>query len=77
MVVDADEAPRTALVAELRDDLLYVFLPPLEELDPWVELINAVEGAAAATETAGGAGGLRAAQRSAAADAVGHPRPRA
>ena len=52
VVVEADEAPRTALVAELRDDLLYIFLPPLEELDPWVELINAIEAAAAATATA-------------------------
>jgi uncharacterized protein (DUF2126 family) len=46
IVVDPDGAPTTALVAEVRDGLLYVFLPPMEELDPWVELIGAVERAA-------------------------------
>ncbi|MEP6560276.1 MAG: transglutaminase family protein, partial [Nakamurella sp.] len=51
VVVDADGAPRTALVTEIRDELLYVFLPPLEELEPWVELIHAVETAAATVET--------------------------
>ncbi|HEY4992170.1 MAG TPA: transglutaminase family protein [Nakamurella sp.] len=51
VVVDPDGTPITALVAEVRDDLLHVFLPPLEELDPWVELITAVESAAAAAGT--------------------------
>ncbi len=49
VVVSADGAPVTALVAEVRDGLLYVFLPPIEELDPWVELVGLVERAAAAT----------------------------
>jgi len=51
VVVDPDGVPTTALAAEIRDDLLYAFLPPLEELDPWVELIAAIEKAAAATGT--------------------------
>ena len=50
-VVPADGVPTTALVAEVRDGLLYVFLPPLEELDAWVELIAAVESAAATVAT--------------------------
>src|SRR5664280_225824 len=51
VVVDADGAPPTALVAQLRDDLLYVFLPPLTELESFVELIDALEIAARATAT--------------------------
>jgi uncharacterized protein (DUF2126 family)/transglutaminase-like putative cysteine protease len=48
VVVPAEGAPTTALVAEVRDGLLYVFLPPVEELDPWVELVAAVDYAATA-----------------------------
>ena len=45
-MVDADGAPPTALVAQVRDGLLYVFLPPLAELESFVELIDALEIAA-------------------------------
>jgi uncharacterized protein (DUF2126 family)/transglutaminase-like putative cysteine protease len=50
-VVPAEGVPTTALVAEVRDGLLYIFLPPLEELDAWVELIAAVEFAARSVAT--------------------------
>jgi uncharacterized protein (DUF2126 family)/transglutaminase-like putative cysteine protease len=47
-VVDTDEtAPTTAMVAEIRDGLLYVFLPPTEELDHFVDLVTRIEAAAA------------------------------
>lgn len=46
---DDDEwVPTTALVAEVRDGLLYVFLPPTEELEHFVELVEHIEAAAAA-----------------------------
>ncbi|WP_207553865.1 transglutaminase family protein, partial [Mycobacterium syngnathidarum] len=35
-VVPADGVPTTAMVAEIRDGLLYLFLPPLESLDDFV-----------------------------------------
>ncbi|KRE31668.1 transglutaminase [Mycobacterium sp. Soil538] len=47
-VTDADSVPITALVAEIRDGLLYVFLPPTEELEHFVDLVHRIEGAAAA-----------------------------
>ncbi|OSC22121.1 transglutaminase [Mycobacterium vulneris] len=47
VVVDADGAPPTALVTEIRDGLLYVFLPPTEALEHYVDLIARVEAAAA------------------------------
>lgn len=47
-VIPIDEAPRTALAVEHRDGHLFVFLPPLEELEYGIELITAVESAAAA-----------------------------
>ena len=47
-VDDAEWVPTTALVAEIRDDLLYVFLPPTEELEHFVDLVERVEAAAAA-----------------------------
>ncbi|CAN5427336.1 transglutaminase family protein [soil metagenome] len=43
---DADGMPVTAMVAEVRDGLLYVFLPPTEELDHFVDLITRIETAA-------------------------------
>jgi uncharacterized protein (DUF2126 family)/transglutaminase-like putative cysteine protease len=46
-VDDADDAPTTALVAEVRDGLLYIFLPPTEELEHFIDLIARVESAAA------------------------------
>ena len=44
---DADTAPTTAMVAEVRDGLLYIFLPPAEELEHFIDLIARVESAAA------------------------------
>jgi len=50
-VVDEEEtAPTTAMVAEVRDGLLYVFLPPTEELDHFVDLVTRLEAAAATIE---------------------------
>ncbi|MDL9937297.1 transglutaminase family protein [Gordonia sp. ABSL1-1] len=53
-VVEADPAeflPRTALVAEVRAGILYVFLPPMAELEEFLAVIELVEDAAAATGT--------------------------
>ncbi|MGB0961168.1 MAG: DUF2126 domain-containing protein [Mycobacterium sp.] len=47
VVEDAESLPRTALVAEIREGLLYVFMPPTEELDDFVDLIQRIERAAA------------------------------
>ncbi|HEY5856043.1 MAG TPA: transglutaminase family protein [Aldersonia sp.] len=47
LVVPADGAPPTALVAEIRDDLLHLFLPPIEEADDFVDLVGRIEAAAA------------------------------
>jgi uncharacterized protein (DUF2126 family)/transglutaminase-like putative cysteine protease len=44
---DSDDAPTTAMVAEIRDGLLYVFLPPTEALDDFVDLVARLEAAAA------------------------------
>ncbi len=46
VVVEPAGVPTTALVIEARGGLINVFLPPIEELDPWVELIGAVDHAA-------------------------------
>lgn len=46
-VVDADGAPPTALVTEIRGGQLYVFLPPTGALEHYVDLIARVEAAAA------------------------------
>jgi uncharacterized protein (DUF2126 family)/transglutaminase-like putative cysteine protease len=45
-VLQAGEAPRTALVAEARGGLVHVFLPPLTHLEHAVELLAAIEAAA-------------------------------
>ncbi|MGU3503206.1 transglutaminase family protein [Mycobacterium sp. C31M] len=50
-VDDAEDAPPTALVAEIRDGLLYVFLPPTDKLDDFVDLVTRIEAAAAAIDT--------------------------
>jgi len=44
---DTDTAPTTAMLAEIRDGLLYIYLPPTEELEHFVDLITRVEAAAA------------------------------
>ncbi|MCV7408678.1 transglutaminase [Mycobacterium florentinum] len=45
--VDSDTAPPTAMVAQARDGLLYLFLPPTEALEHFVDLIARIEAAAA------------------------------
>jgi uncharacterized protein (DUF2126 family)/transglutaminase-like putative cysteine protease len=47
-VEEAEWVPTTAMVAEIRDGLLYVFLPPTEALDDFVDLIARIEAAATA-----------------------------
>ncbi len=44
---DEDTMPITAMVAEIRDGLLYIFMPPTEELEHFVDLIARLEAAAA------------------------------
>lgn len=44
---DGATTPVTAMVAEVRDGLLYVFLPPTEDLDHFVDLVTRIEAAAA------------------------------
>ncbi len=46
-IEDAEAVPTTALVAEVRDGLLYVFLPPTTDLEHFVDLVSRVERAAA------------------------------
>ena len=46
-VEEAEGLPVTAMVAEVRDGILYVFLPPTEELEHFVELVTRLEAAAA------------------------------
>ncbi len=46
VVEDTDDAPTTAMVAEIRDGLLYIYLPPTEELEHYIDLISRVEAAA-------------------------------
>lgn len=47
VVVEPGSAPPTAMVAEVRRGLLYVFLPPTEALEHFVDLVARVEAAAA------------------------------
>ena len=52
VVADPDEVTaRSALVVEARDGHVFVFLPPLEQLDRFVELVGLVEQCAAAVGT--------------------------
>ncbi len=44
---ESETAPRTAIVAEVRGGLLYIFMPPTEALEHFVDLIARVEAAAA------------------------------
>ena len=46
-VDEADWTPRTALVAEVREGFLYVFLPPTESFDHFADLIARIEAGAA------------------------------
>jgi uncharacterized protein (DUF2126 family)/transglutaminase-like putative cysteine protease len=48
VVEGADKNPTTALVGEVREGLLYVFLPPTDALEHFVDLVRRVEAAAAA-----------------------------
>lgn len=43
MADDEKSAPRTALCTEVRDNLLHVFLPPLEQAEAYVALVGAIE----------------------------------
>ena len=43
----AKEVIHTALALEVRDDMLYVFMPPINSLEAWLELVAAVEDCAA------------------------------
>jgi uncharacterized protein (DUF2126 family)/transglutaminase-like putative cysteine protease len=47
-VEKTDDAPTTALVVEVRDGIPYVFLPPTDTLEDFVDLIARIEQAAAA-----------------------------
>ena len=47
VVEEAEALPVTALVGQIRDGLLHVFLPPTEELDDFVDLVHRIETAAA------------------------------
>jgi uncharacterized protein (DUF2126 family)/transglutaminase-like putative cysteine protease len=47
VVEDEDNTPTTAVVTEVRDGTLYVFLPPTERLGHFVDLVARVESAAA------------------------------
>ncbi len=44
---DPETAPTTAMVAEVRDGVLYVFMPPTDKLEHFVDLLARVESAAA------------------------------
>ncbi len=47
VVEDTDSAPTTAVVAEIRQEALYIYLPPTQELEHFVDLVRRVEAAAA------------------------------
>ncbi len=44
-----EDVPHTALCVEPRDGRLWVFLPPLTHLEHWIDLLGAIEAAAAET----------------------------
>jgi uncharacterized protein (DUF2126 family)/transglutaminase-like putative cysteine protease len=53
VVVDPQEAQaRTALVVQARDGFVHVFLPPLEKLEKFIELVGLIDRAATQTATA-------------------------
>ena len=45
---ESEDAPTTAMVAEIRDGLLYVFLPPTDELEHFIDMVARLEDAVAA-----------------------------
>jgi uncharacterized protein (DUF2126 family) len=47
VLVDPEDAPTTALVAQVRDGLLYIFLPPTVALEDFIDLVARIEAAAA------------------------------
>jgi len=47
VIEEAERMPITAMVAEVRDGLLYVFMPPTDELEYFIDLISRIEAAAA------------------------------
>ncbi|MDP7721054.1 DUF2126 domain-containing protein [Mycobacterium sp. TY814] len=51
VLVEPHNAPTTALVAEVRDGLLYVFMPPTEALEDFVDLVARIETAVAKVDT--------------------------
>ena len=63
---DEESAPDTALVAEIRDGLLRVFLPPTDELEHFVDLVTRVAGRGGQGRLPAGDRGLRTAVGSAA-----------
>lgn len=42
------EVIHTALAMEIRDGILFIFMPPVNELEPWLDLVNAIEATAQA-----------------------------
>jgi len=48
---DPREIIHTALAVEVRDGVLYVFMPPVPLLEDWLELVHAIEDTAAQLET--------------------------
>ncbi len=56
-VDEPDAAPPTALCTEVRDGKVHIFLPPLEQLEHWVDLLGAVEGAVTSLASGPGASG--------------------
>ncbi|OBK51418.1 DUF2126 domain-containing protein [Mycobacterium sp. 1081908.1] len=50
VVTDPTGAPPTAMVAEVRHGQLYIFMPPTEALEHFVDLIARIEAAAAKTD---------------------------
>lgn len=51
VLVEPHNAPTTALVAEVRDGVLYMFMPPTEALEDFVDLIARIESAVAKVDT--------------------------
>ena len=58
------EVIKTALTLQVRDGHLYVFVPPIEQLEAYVALLAALEDIAVATKVRRRRRGLHAAARS-------------